>query len=266
MTIDMFTQSVERENEFGRQLQDLCEKLKLPRVEFFGERCQRCTDPEAWIILVKVRGRESFPHTDGFSFRTSGSSWQDGLNSAAQETLGRLCRIYEAELEGTPFEMFAQRSYLGQPTGFPTYSGGSRRLYGVQRHISALDHYAYETRDALDAAREEIYLLKRERQGMLQKIDALEGKIEGQKREMDALEDKVSTLEEALEEAKDEGEQLQDRLDNDALISDDEDYEEDPESHESEPEYGMENFDDDEEMEEEDPEERVPASDSEDGE
>ena len=53
-----------------------------------------------------------------------------------------------------------------------------------------------------------IYLLKLERQGMQQKIDALERKIEGQKKEMDTLEDKVCALEEALEEAKDVGEQL----------------------------------------------------------
>ena len=162
----MFTQNIELENEFGRQLQVLCDKLMLPHVEFFGEKCQRDAFPEAWIILVKVCGRETYPCTDGFSFRTRGASWQDGLNSAAQETIGRMCKVCEAELVGTSFEMFGKRSWLGQPTGLPTYSGGSRRLYSVMRHISAQDQYAYETRDALDAARKEIYLLKLERQGM----------------------------------------------------------------------------------------------------
>jgi hypothetical protein len=50
-----------------------------------------------------------------------------------------------------------------------------------------------------------------------------------QKNKTWVLEDRVSKLEDELEEAKYEGEKLQDHLDNDALVSDDGDYEEDPE-------------------------------------
>jgi uncharacterized coiled-coil protein SlyX len=258
MTYDMFTQEIEKENELGKQLHAMRAHLKLPRAEFFGNRLVREGFPTTWVITVRARGRQRYPETEGINFRAIGTTWQDGLQSAAQEALGRVSQRHASELVGSPFEMFAKRDSYGQPMVCPPYTSGSRDMYCVQQHISELNRYGSETRDALDREREDNRILLEERRALKRMVAALQGTVELQKEKIEILEDRVSTLQEELEEAKDEGEQLQDRLDNDALISDDDDYEEDPQDHESEPDYDGEDPDDDEEMideEEEDPEE-----------
>ena len=68
---------------FEHDLDQLCEHLDRPHVEFYGAQIQ---DPEGeemqWVVAANLRGRMEPPTSAGIQFTVRENNWMDGLARA----------------------------------------------------------------------------------------------------------------------------------------------------------------------------------------
>jgi hypothetical protein len=170
-----------------------------------------------------------------------------------QEMHARLCGLHVEEIQGESFRNFARRDADGHPANMPGQNEPSTYvdhmdflLYSTQQEADRARTKANLEHFALVEARSTIRILARDRKILRRQHDERDQTIEELKAKVDELTEYIEDLESHLGE--EEGIDL--RKEDNALISDEDDFMEDLDDQENDEDAGF--IEDDEE---EDPEE-----------
>jgi hypothetical protein len=255
---------------FERDLEELSEYLERPFPEFFGAQLNDQPGGQLqWQVVADLRGKMEPPTSQLIRFSVRENNWMDGLARAMQEALARLCGQNVNRIRNTRFIHYARHDSMGDPMDMSPHPE-------LKHHVDHMDYMLQETRKELDNARAQanadhivqaeaantITLLASDRRSLRRQRTARDTTITRLRAKIAAQEQTIADLENMLEEVEEEGIDL--RRENDAFLSDDDDYLEEQMDMEPETDEDDDDFidDDDEEgvmelmePEEEDPEE-----------
>jgi flagellar motility protein MotE (MotC chaperone) len=251
---------------FQKDLEALSACLDRPFPEFFGKQLDDQPGGELqWVIVADLRGKIEPPTSEHLRFTVKENNWLDGLARAMQEALARLCGQNVQQIQNLRFVHYARHDEEGKPMELHAHKE-------LRHHVDHLDYMLYETRKELDNARNHanakyivekemsstITILAQERKTLRRQRDTKDRTIARLRSRIAALERTIEDQEAQLEEVEEEGEDL--RRENAALLSDDDDFQEEEMDMEADTDEDDLHFIDDDGnwegiLEEEDPEE-----------
>ena len=253
-----FTEFVQLEKDskltFENDLFELSKLLGRPAPEFKGAQVDvHGVGRLSWLIESSVRRNIKSPSSRTIIFTTKASTWVDGLCTAAQTMLARLCEEHKAELADSRFRFYGRRNCDGHPTPSPCHPMFGSYIMDMEILLQCTQDDLMRTRIQLHFDRESLVELRENEEKLLEDKVALLGKRAQLRRTIVKLRKKVAEQDQLIEdlehhtdEMEEEGDDL--RKENNAFLSDDDDFVE---------EMDCEEEDDEEELvdEEEDPEE-----------
>ena len=248
---------------FENDLFELSKLLGRPAPEFEGAQIDvHGVGRLSWLIRSSVRRNIKSPSSRTLVFTTKEATWVDGLCTATQRMLARLCEEHKAELVDSRFRFYGRRNCDGHPTPSPCHPMFGSYIMDMELLLQHTQDDLLRTRIQLRFDRESLVELRENEEKLLEDKVALLGKRAQLRRTIVKLRKKVAEQDELIEdlehhtdEMEEEGEDL--RKENDAFLSDDDDFVE---------EMDCEEEDDEEELvdEDEDPLEPVPEDEEED--
>ena len=249
---------LEKDNKltFERDLFELTKLLGRPAPEFEGAQIDvHGVGRLSWLIRSSVRRNIKSPSSRTLIFTTKEATWVDGLCTATQRMLARLCEEHKAELVDSRFRFYGRRNCDGHPTPSPYHPMFGSYIMDMEILLQCTQDDLLRTRIQLHFDRESLVELREnEMKLMVEKVALLRKRAQLRKTivklrtkvaEQDGL---IEDLEHHTDEMEEEGEDL--RKENNAFLSDDDDFVE---------EMDCEEEDDEEELvdEEEEPLEAV---------
>jgi len=239
---------------FERDLTTLTLFLDRLYPEFKGAVLNEHPDGELrWLIRASCRGKKGMLGSPRVKFELVENTWADGLVRGMQEMHARLCGLHVEEVQGERFRNFARRDADGRPANMPGQNEPSTYidhmdflLYSTQQEADRARTKANLEQFALVEARSTIRMLAKDRKSLRRQRDERDQTIEELKANVAELMEYIEDLESHLGE--EEGIDL--RKEDNALISDEDDFMEDLDDEEHDEDAGF--IVDDEE---EDPEE-----------
>jgi hypothetical protein len=239
---------------FERDLTTLTLFLDRLYPEFKGAVLNEHPDGELrWLIRASCCGKKGDLSSPRIKFELVGNTWADGLVRGMQEMLARLCGLHVEEVQVERFRNFARRDAEGRPASMPGQNEPSTYidnmdflLYSTQQEADRARTKANLEHFALVEARSTIRILARDRKSLRRQREERDQTIEELKANVAELTEYIGDLESHLGE--EEGIDL--RKEDNALISDEDDFMEDLDDQEDDEDAGF--IEDDEE---EDPEE-----------
>jgi hypothetical protein len=206
-----------------------------------------------WLIRGSCRGKKENLSSPRIKFELLENTWADGLVRGMQEMLAQLCGLHVEEVKVERFRNFARRDAEGRPANMPGEHEPSSYidhmdflLYCTQQEADRARTKANLEHTALEEARSTIRILAKERKSLRRQREEKEDTIKDLKAQVAELTEYIGDLENHLGE--EEGIDL--RREDNALISDEDDFMEDLDDQEDDEDAGF--LEDDEE---EDPEE-----------
>jgi hypothetical protein len=103
-----FTQPDE-DTPFGRHLKEVTKYLNVGLPSFTGTFTATLPEEERWRIKVCVPGRTFAPTTEPIEFTFDAPTWSLGKSMAAHITFGRICEVYNRDLEDTVYQICGRR-------------------------------------------------------------------------------------------------------------------------------------------------------------
>jgi hypothetical protein len=199
--------------------------------EFKGAVLNEHPDGELrWLIRASCRGKKGVLGSPRIKFELVENTWADGLVRAMQEMHARLCGLHVEEVQGGRFKDFARRDADGRPANMPGQNEPSTYidhmdflLYSTQQEADRARTRANLEHIALVEARSTIRILAKERKSLRRQRDEKEHDLEELKANVAELTEYTESLEDHLGE--EEGIDL--RKEDNALISDEDDFMED---------------------------------------
>ena len=247
--------------------------LGRPATEFEGAQIDvHGVGRLSWLIRSSVRRNIKSPSSRTLVFTTKEATWVDGLRTATQRMLARLCEEHKAELVDSRFRFYGRRNCDGHPTPSPYHPMFGSYIMDMEILLQCTQDDLLRTRIQLHFDRESLVELREnEMKLMVEKVALLRKRAQLRKTivklrtkvaEQDGL---IEDLEHHTDEMEEEGEDL--RKENDAFLSDDDDFVEEMDCEEEDDEEEL--VDEEEEPlepvledEEEDPEEPAYQSDA----
>jgi len=258
---------------FERDLFELTKLLGRPAPEFEGAQIDvHGVGRLSWLIKSSVRRNIKSPSSRTLIFTTKEATWVDGLCTATQRMLARLCEEHKAELVDSRFRFYGRRNCDGHPTPSPYHPMFGSYIMDMEILLQCTQDDLLRTRIQLHFDRESLVELREnEMKLMVEKVALLRKRAQLRKTivklrtkvaEQDGL---IEDLEHHTDEMEEEGEDL--RKENNAFLSDDDDFVEEMDCEEEDDEEEL--VDEEEEPleavledEEEDPEEPPYQSDA----
>ena len=259
---------------FERDLFELSKLLGRPAPEFEGAQIDvHGVGRLSWLIRSSVRRNIKSPDSRTLIFTTKEATWVDGLCTATQRMLARLCEEHKAELVDSRFRFYGRRNCDGHPTPSPYHPMFGSYIMDMEILLQCTQDDLLRTRIQLHFDRESLVELRenemklmvekiallRKRAQLRKTIVKLRTKVAEQDRLIEDLEHHTDEMEE------EEGDDL--LKENDAFLSDDDDFVEEMDCEEEDDEEEL--VDEEEEPlepvledEEEDPEEPAYQSDA----
>ena len=169
-----FTNHVERENAFGRELWDAAQYLGLRRPEFSGVVEDEGYDIERWTVTMVIFGRAPPSETRAIRHTVVGYSWKSALLHAAKEGLQRVCYDYRRELSPTYFRYYGRMSWNDDILAMrQDIQDEDLKTYRMANHIQNVECYAQAAKDALDDLREKYAKSQEENERLRQDYNKL---------------------------------------------------------------------------------------------
>jgi len=258
---------------FERDLFELTKLLGRPAPEFEGAQIDvHGVGRLSLLIRSSVRRNIKSPNSRTLIFTTKEATWVDGLCTATQRMLARLCEEHKAELVDSRFRFYGRRNCDGHPTPSPYHPMFGSYIMDMEILLQCTQDDLLRTRIQLHFDRESLVELREnEMKLMVEKVALLRKRAQLRKTivklrtkvaEQDGL---IEDLEHHTDEMEEEGEDL--RKENNAFLSDDDDFVEEMDCEEEDDEEEL--VDEEEEPldavledEEEDPEEPPYQSDA----
>jgi hypothetical protein len=258
---------------FERDLFELSKLLGRPAPEFEGAQIDvHGVGRLSWLIRSSVRRNIKSPSSRTLVFTTKEATWVDGLCTATQRMLARLCEEHKAELVDSRFRFYGRRNCDGHPTPSPYHPMFGSYIMDMEILLQCTQDDLLRTRIQLHFDRESLVELREnEMKLMVEKVALLRKRAQLRKTivklrtkvaEQDGL---IEDLEHHTDEMEEEGEDL--CKENNAFLSDDDDFVEEMDCEEEDDEEEL--VDEEEEPleavledEEEDPEEPLYQSDA----
>ena len=272
-----FTEFVQLEKDgklmFEKDLFELSKLLGRPAPEFEGAQIDvHGVGRLSWLIKSSVHRNIKSPSSRTLVFTTKEATWVDGLCTATQRMLARLCEEHKAELVDSRFRFYGRRNCDGHPTPSPYHPMFGSYIMDMEILLQCTQDDLLRTRIQLHFDRESLVELREnEMKLMVEKVALLRKRAQLRKTivklrtkvaEQDGL---IEDLEHHTDEMEEEGEDL--RKENNAFLSDDDDFVEEMDCEEEDDEEEL--VDEEEEPlevvledEEEDPEEPPYQSDA----
>jgi hypothetical protein len=195
-----------------------------------------------WLIRASCRGKKGKLSSPKIKFELVENSWADGLVRGMQEMFARLCGLHVEEIQTERFRHLARRDADGRPMNMPGHNELSHHvdhmdflLYSTQQEADRartkanLEHFALvETRSTIRILAREHKSLRRQRQERDETIDELKAKVAELTEYIGDLENHLGE-EEGLDLCKEEN----------ARVSDEDDFMEDLEDQEDDEDAGF---------------------------
>jgi len=103
-----------KEPLLGTRLLEILELLSLPIPVIKGSLLKKFHKEDCWGVKVHQPGRDD-PKTEAIEFKLVGDSFDNALDLAMQELIGRLCGRHCRELKNHPSHSFGRRDEDGVP-------------------------------------------------------------------------------------------------------------------------------------------------------
>jgi len=237
---------------FERDLFDLSKLLGRPAPEFKGAQVEaHGAGRLSWLIESSVRRNIKSPSSRTIIYTTKDSTWIDGLCSATQRLLARLCEEHKAELAESRFRYYGRRNSDGHATPSPCHPMLKDHVMNMELLLQRTQEDLFRTRvwshldrTSLLEGRERETELKKGMATLQKKRITLSRTVAKLRRKVKEQDTMIATMEHQANEMEEEGHDL--RKENKAFLSDDDDYLE---------EMDCEEEDDDEEIVDEEKEE-----------
>jgi hypothetical protein len=221
--------------------------------EFKGAVLNEHPDGELrWLIRASCRGKKGDLSSPRIKFELVENTWANGLVRGMQEMLARLCGLHVEEIQVERFRNFARRDADGRPANMPGQLEPSSHidhmdflLYSTQQEADRAHTKANLEHFTLEEARSTIRILARERKSLRRQRQERDETIDDLKAKVAELTEYIGDLENHLGE--EEGIDI--RKEDNAHISDEDDFMEDLEGQKDDEDVGFI------EEDEEDPEE-----------
>ena len=94
---------------FGRHLKEVTRYLNIDIPRFTGTFTAILLEEERWTIQVRVPRRTFAPITEPIEFTFDAPTWSLGKSMAAHITFGRICEVYNKDLEDTVYQICGHR-------------------------------------------------------------------------------------------------------------------------------------------------------------
>ena len=215
---------------FERDLFELTKLLGRPAPEFEGAQIDvHGVGKLSWLIKSSVRKNIKSPSSRTLIFTTKEATWVDGLCTATQRMLARLCEEHKAELAESRFQFYGRRNCDGHPTPSPYHPMFGSYIMDMERLLQCTQDDLLRTRIQFHFDRESLVELRGNEEKLMEEKVALLRKRAELRRTIVKLRKKVAEqdgliedLEHHTDEMEEEGEDL--RKENNAFLSDDDDF------------------------------------------
>jgi hypothetical protein len=101
---------------FERDLVELTHHLGRPSTKVRGYHLfNEGTRELAWLVVCQVRGKETPPNSEEFTFEVTERTWGNGVMRVMRHIISRLVHLHYTELLGTRYGHYGRIDHEGFP-------------------------------------------------------------------------------------------------------------------------------------------------------
>ncbi|KAM3366475.1 hypothetical protein ACQJBY_015717 [Aegilops geniculata] len=138
-----FTQP-DDDTPFGRRLKEVTRYLNIGLPSFTGTFNATLPEEERWRLQVCVPRRTFAPTTEPIEFTFDAPTWSLGKSMAAHITFGRICEVYNKDLEDTVYQICGRRDEQWEMIR-------TRKVGSIAAYIQEMDQHIHQSENQMCA-------------------------------------------------------------------------------------------------------------------